>query len=97
LGGSFSIAGNGQSLQGSPGHKQPSQPAITGNAKAINPTLKAKITLILNNDSSGIAIPFIKTINSKILYFTLVFSMTGNPATTGDQHRHPLFAILILP
>jgi hypothetical protein len=66
--GSFSIAGSGQSLQGSPGHKQPSQAARTGNAKVISPALKTEITLVLNSDSSNIPIPFIKTINSKIFF-----------------------------
>lgn len=61
------VAGNGQRLQGSPGHKHPAQLANTGNVNTNDNKAQRKITLTFsNNDTDGIyiLIPFISTLNA---------------------------------
>ncbi|MBK9663676.1 MAG: hypothetical protein IPO71_12120 [Nitrosomonas sp.] len=51
------MAGNGQSLQGSPGHKHPLQPAYASDVDRINPKPQAIIKLVLDTNHLYIFIP----------------------------------------
>lgn len=56
------MAGNGQRLQGSPGHKHPVQLACADRANAINHKLQTRTVIILPADLINISIPFINTL-----------------------------------
>ncbi|WP_181258562.1 hypothetical protein [Nitrosomonas ureae] len=59
FGDSSCIAGNGQRLQGSPGHKHPVQLASVIDEKKLNPKMQIKITPIFNTESIIILIYFL--------------------------------------
>jgi len=59
FGGTSCMAGNGQRLQGSPGHKHPLQLACTGKANTTNHKLQIRIEITLSTDCIDIFIPFI--------------------------------------
>lgn len=78
------MAGNGQRLQGSPGHKHPLQLASTDVANIISDKVQIKITLTFSNSAPGDIYILVPYISSQIMF------------TDSNEQALTLFGILIL-